>query len=135
LQDRPSRAGSLDLSQMRLARFCYRKPDVRSPTGSVPGTPFYRRAMVMAMRRAAWYDLPVIYLPYPLQKLLLGRGQLRDLESEVGGSAPKRVDLTLSMSRFIKLGTSIDELHPIPEHSIHEPSQFCCHSLDRYRRP
>jgi hypothetical protein len=70
-----------------------------------------------------------------LQKLLLGRGQLRDLESEVGGSAPKRVDLTLSMSRFIKLGTSIDELHPIPEHSIHEPSQFCCHSLDRYRRP
>src|ERR1039458_1374654 len=64
----------------------------------------------------------------PLQKLHLTRGGEDNLKSQLGCFAPQGVDLTLAVARLVKHRASVDELHPVAEHSIHESGQLGCHS-------
>src|SRR5438552_1302398 len=70
-----------------------------------------------------------------LQKLPLGRWGVDDFESEGGGFALERVDLPPAVLRFVELCPSIDEPHPIAQHSVNQAGQLGGHGLDGDWRP
>jgi len=53
-----------------------------------------------------------------LQKLALCRWGINDFQSKVGGFPLEGVDLPSAVLRFVELCASIDEPHPIAQHSV-----------------
>src|SRR6201993_2008639 len=58
-----------------------------------------------------------------------------DLESEIGGFALEIVNLQFAMLSVVEIGSWIDELHSVAEHSIDQSSQLGRHSFNGNRSP
>jgi len=70
-----------------------------------------------------------------LQKLPLRGWGVNDFQSKVGGFPLEGVDLPPAVLRFVELCPSIDEPHPIAQHSVKQAGQLGRHGLDRNWRP
>src|SRR6266567_7158094 len=70
-----------------------------------------------------------------LQKLPLRGWGVNDFQSKAGGFPLEGVDLPPAVLRFVELCPSIDEPHPIAQHSVKQAGQFGRHGLDRNWRP